>query len=52
MEVEEENLEKLKNFLRPLQQDLWVNLLKKWKRKVNDQEFLKFYNEELKNVKT
>lgn len=23
--------------------DLWVNLLKKWKRKVNDQEFLKNY---------
>lgn len=46
MEVEEfENLEKLKieKFLRPLQQDLWVNLLKKWKRKVNDQEFLKNY---------
>jgi hypothetical protein len=39
------NLEKLKleKFLRPLQQDLWVNLLKKWKRKVNDQEFLKNY---------
>jgi hypothetical protein len=46
MEIEEfENLEKLKieKFLRPLQQDLWVNLLKKWKRKVNDQEFLKNY---------
>ena len=26
-----------------LQQDLWVNLLKKWKRKINDQEFLKNY---------
>lgn len=40
-----ENLEKIKleQFLRPLQQDLWVNLLKKWKRKVNDQEFLKNY---------
>jgi hypothetical protein len=39
------NLEKLKleTFLRPLQQDLWVNLLKKWKRKINDQEFLKNY---------
>lgn len=39
------NLEKLKlqKFLRPLQQDLWVNLLKKWKRKINDQEFLKNY---------
>jgi hypothetical protein len=23
--------------------DLWVNLLKKWKRKINDQEFLKNY---------
>ena len=35
------NLEKLKleKFLGPLQQDLWVNLLKKWKRKINDQEF-------------
>ena len=46
LEKEEfENLEKLKleQFLRPLQQDLWVNLLKKWKRKVNDQEFLKNY---------
>lgn len=40
-----ENLEKLKieKFLRPLQQDLWINLLKNWKRKVNDQEFLKNY---------
>lgn len=39
------NLDKLKleKFLRPLQQDLWVNLLKKWKRKVNDQEFLRNY---------
>ena len=41
------NLEKIKleKFLRPvsLQQDLWVNLLKKWKRKINDQEFLKNY---------
>nr|AYQ94177.1 hypothetical chloroplast RF1 [Borodinellopsis texensis] len=26
-----------------LQQELWINLLKKWKRKVNDQEFLKNY---------
>jgi hypothetical protein len=26
-----------------LQQDLWINLLKKWKRKINDQEFLKNY---------
>jgi hypothetical protein len=39
------NLEKIKleKFLRPLQQDLWVNLLKKWKKKINDQEFLKNY---------
>jgi hypothetical protein len=39
------NLDKLKleKFLRPLQQDLWINLLKKWKRKINDQEFLKNY---------
>ena len=39
------NLEKLKleKFLRPLQQEVWINLLKKWKRKVNDQEFLKNY---------
>ena len=39
------NLEKLKleKFLRPFQDELWVNLLKKWKRKINDQEFLKNY---------
>jgi threonine/homoserine/homoserine lactone efflux protein len=39
------NLEKIKlnKMLRPLQQDLWINLLKRWKRKVNDQEFLKNY---------
>ena len=39
------NLEKIKlnKMLRPLQQDLWINLLKKWKRKINDQEFLKNY---------
>ena len=38
-------LEKIKinKMLRPLQQDLWINLLKKWKRKINDQEFLKNY---------
>jgi hypothetical protein len=36
---------RLKTFLKEknLQQDLWINLLKKWKRKVNDQEFLKNY---------
>jgi hypothetical protein len=41
------NLEKIKlnKMLRTggLQQDLWVNLLKRWKRKINDQEFLKNY---------
>ena len=39
------NLEKIKlnKLLRPFQQDLWINLLKKWKRKINDQEFLKNY---------
>jgi len=39
------NLEKIKlnKMLRPLQQDLWINLLKRWKRKINDQEFLKNY---------
>ena len=39
------NLEtiKLNKILKPFQQDLWVNLLKKWKRKINDQEFLKNY---------
>lgn len=39
-------LEKLKfdNYVRSsFPTDLWVNLLKKWKRKVNDQEFLKNY---------
>ena len=36
---------RLKKFLKEknLQQDLWINLLKKWKRKINDQEFLKNY---------
>lgn len=36
---------RLRNFLKEknLQQDLWINLLKRWKRKVNDQEFLKNY---------
>lgn len=34
---------KLNKILRPFQQNLWVNLLKKWKRKINDQEFLKNY---------
>jgi hypothetical protein len=38
MEVEEFRKVKIEKFW-PLQQDLWVNLLKKWKRKVNDQEF-------------
>ena len=39
------NLEKVKleKLLRPFQDELWVNLLKKWKRKINDQEFLKNY---------
>jgi hypothetical protein len=39
------NLEKIKlnKMLRPLQQDLWVSLLKRWKQKINDQEFLKNY---------
>ena len=39
-------LEKLKfdNYVRSsFPTDLWVNLLKKWKRKINDQEFLKNY---------
>nr|YP_010564939.1 hypothetical chloroplast protein RF1 [Chlamydomonas chlamydogama]UZA61938.1 hypothetical chloroplast protein RF1 [Chlamydomonas chlamydogama] len=51
LSLEEKNelktLEKLKlqKFLREknLQQDLWIDLLKKWKRKINDQEFLKNY---------
>jgi len=39
------NLEtiRLNKILKPFQQDLWINLLKKWKRKINDQEFLKNY---------
>lgn len=37
--------EQFQNFLKNnrLNSDLWVNLLKKWKRHVNDQEFLKNY---------
>jgi hypothetical protein len=37
--------EQLSQFLRNhnLKGDLWVNLLKKWKRRVNDQEFMKNY---------
>jgi hypothetical protein len=42
-----QNLEKeqIKQYLREnnLKGDLWINLLKKWKRRVNDQEFMKNY---------
>ena len=34
---------KLEKFLSPLQENLWINVLKNWKRKINDQEFLKNY---------
>ena len=40
-ELEKLNLD---NYLRSVfPTDLWINLLKKWKRKINDQEFLKNY---------
>ena len=47
-DVEKEEFKNLENIrlnkiLKPFQQDLWINLLKKWKRKINDQEFLKNY---------
>ena len=44
-EIQKLEKEQIKQYLREnnLKGDLWINLLKKWKRRVNDQEFMKNY---------
>jgi hypothetical protein len=44
-ELQKLEKEQIKQYLREnnLKGDLWINLLKKWKRRVNDQEFMKNY---------
>nr|YP_009185278.1 hypothetical chloroplast RF1 [Phacotus lenticularis]ALO63627.1 hypothetical chloroplast RF1 [Phacotus lenticularis] len=44
-EIQKFEKEQIKQYLREnnLKGDLWINLLKKWKRRVNDQEFMKNY---------